>query len=102
MINNLIYHFVTPTILFFCYKNMDLFQQTKQREEEKLRQQKSKLKDLRSKVHEKDQQIFDNSKTEEPSEENIIQNRHLLNFNAGELQTVYYDENDLEGDFIEL
>ena len=33
-------------------------------------------------------------------EENIIQNRHLLNFNAGELQTVYYDENDLEGDFI--
>ena len=81
---------------------MDLFQQTKQREEEKLRQQKSKLKDLRSKVHEKDLQIFDNSKTEEPSEENIIQNRHLLNFTASELQTVYYDENDLEGDFIKL
>ena len=79
---------------------MDLFQQIKQREEEKLREQKSKLKDLRSKVHEKDLQIFDSSKTEEPSEENIIQNRHLLNFNAGELQTVYYDENDLEGDFI--
>ena len=77
---------------------MDLFQQTKQREEEKLRQQKSKLKELRSKVHEKDLQIFENDKTEDLPEENIIQNRHLLNFNAGELQTVYYDENDLEGE----
>ena len=77
---------------------MDLFQKIKQKEEEKLRHQKSKLKELRSKVHEKDLQIFENDKTEDLPEENIIQNRHLLNFNAGELQTVYYDENDLEGE----
>ena len=44
---------------------MDLFQQIKQREEEKLRQQKSKLKELRSKVHEKDLQIFENDRSED-------------------------------------
>lgn len=37
---------------------MDLFEQIRQREEEKIQQKESKLKELRSKVQQKDRQFF--------------------------------------------
>ena len=73
---------------------MDLFQQIKEREEEKIRQKESKLKAMRSKVQKKDLQFFndDDNLDSQKEDEQIIKNRHLLNFKPQELKTVFYDE----------
>ena len=73
---------------------MDLFQQIKEREAEKIRQKESKLKAMRSKVQKKDLQFFndDDNLDSQKEDEQIIKNRHLLNFKPQELKTVFYDE----------
>ena len=73
---------------------MDLFQQIKEREEQKIRQKESKLKAMRSKVQKRDFQIFndDDNLDSQKEDEQIIKNRHLLNFKPQELKTVFYDE----------
>ena len=77
---------------------MDLFQQIKEREEEKIRQKESKLKAMRSKVQKKDLQFFndDDNLDSQKEDEQIIKNRHLLNFKPQELKTVFYDEEGIQ------
>ena len=76
--------------------NMDLFEQIRQREEDKCKKQEIKVQELRKKLNNADSKFFDeDTKTEsEDGVESSIVRKDLLIFRSGELKTVFTDQDD--------
>ena len=65
---------------------MDLFEEIRKREEDKRQKQELKVQNLRQKLNKVDNQFFENDT------DTLIKRRELLNFQSGELQTVFVDD----------
>ena len=76
---------------------MDLFEQMRQREEDKCKQQEIKVQELRKKLNNADNKFFDeDTKTGEEADTGVeyIVRKDLLIFRSGELKTVFTDQDD--------
>ena len=76
---------------------MDLFEQMRQREEDKCKQQEIKVQELRKKLNNADNKFFDeDTKTGEEADTGVeyIVRKDLLIFRSNELKTVFTDQDD--------